>query len=328
MNALAPRLGVLVRSAAFQNTTLALIVANALLMGLETSSTLMDRWGAALIALNITIQALFVVEIALRVGAHGSRPLEFFRDGWNVFDFLVVAVSLLPAAGAIAGVARVARVLRVARLVSAMPELRLIVGTMLRSIPSMGHVVALLALLLYVYGVIGFHMFSKDAPAQWGSLPVAFQSLFQVLTLEGWVEIQDAVLPSHPWAWAFFASFIVIAVFVVINLFIAVVINNLEAARKEEEDRRSLAEDDESLRCVAELREQLQNLERALRARRAEPAASGSLRGAAGRRPPLGLSSASFGSELPSDSTQSLRTSMEAMDTGGTSGQTNGRRFR
>ena len=145
----------------------------------------------------------------------------------------------------------------------------------------MGRVVALLTLLLYVYGVIGFHMFSKDAPAHWGSLPVAFQSLFQVLTLEGWVEIQDAVLPSHPWAWAFFASFIVIAVFVVIN--------NLEAARKEEEDRRSLAEDDESLRCVAELREQLQDLERALRARRAEPAASSSLRGASGRRPPGGL---------------------------------------
>jgi len=281
MNALAPRLGVLVRSAAFQNTTLALIVANALLMGLETSSTLMDRWGAALIALNITIQALFVVEIALRVGAHGTRPVEFFRDGWNVFDFAVVTVSLLPAAGAIAGVARVARVLRVARLVSAMPELRLIVGTMLRSIPSMGHVVALLALLLYVYGVIGFHMFAKDAPAQWGSLPVAFQSLFQILTLEGWVEIQDAVLPSHPWAWAFFASFIVIAVFVVINLFIAVVINNLEATRKEEENRRLLAEDDGTLRRVAELRRHVEDLEHALRARRAGASGDGSLRGAA-----------------------------------------------
>ena len=261
---------------------MALIVANARCMGLETSSALMDQWGAALIAAaHVALQAWFVIEIALRVGAHGTRPTEFFRDGWNVFDFAVVAISLLPAAGAITGLARVARVLRVARLVSAMPELRLIIGTMLRSIPSMGHVVALLGVLLYVYAVLGFHVFSKDAPAHWGSLPAAFQSLFQILTLEGWVEIQDAVLPSHPWAWMFFASFIVIAVFVVINLFIAVVINNLEATRKEEEHRQLLAEDDGTLRRVAELRRQVEDLEHALRARRVEAPANGSLRGAA-----------------------------------------------
>ena len=281
MRAFVPRLSALVRSSAFQRATLAAIVANALLMGLETSSLLMDGWGAALIALHVAFQALFVIEIALRVGAHGTRPAKFFRDGWNAFDFAVVAVSLLPAAGAIAGVARVARVLLVARLVSAMPELRLIIGTMLRSIPAMGHVVTLLGVLLYVYGVLGFHVFSKDAPAHWGSLPRAFQSLFQILTLEGWVEIQNAVLPSHPWAWMYFVSFIIIAVFVVINLFIAVVINNLEATRKEEENRRLLAEDDGTLQRVSELRSQVEALEHALRARRAGACGGGPLRGAA-----------------------------------------------
>jgi len=148
-----------------------------------------------------------------------------------------VALSLLPVSGALTNLARIARILRAARLISSLPDLRLIIGTMLRSIPSMGHVLTLLGLLIYVYGVIGVHLFGKVDPDHWGSLPRAASTLFQILTLEGWVEILAAGRDGHPAAWLFYASFIVIAVFVVINLFVAVVINNLEKTRREEEIR-------------------------------------------------------------------------------------------
>ena len=263
------RLSALVESAAFHRTVVALIVANAAIMGLETSPALVARWGGAMALATVSFQLAFVVEIALRIAAYGRRPAGFFRDGWNTFDFVVVATSFLPVAGAFTTVARLARILRVARLISALPELRLIVGTMLRSIPSLGHVVGLLGLMLYVYGIFGYHLFAADAPKHWGSLPIAFQSLFQVLTLEGWVEMQDAVLPKHPWAWAYFGSFIVVAVFVVINLFIAVVINNLESTRDEEQRRSDDASGDAVLREAIALRERITSLEALLRSRRA-----------------------------------------------------------
>ena len=169
--------------------------------------------------------------------------MRFLRDGWNMFDFLVVALSLMPGVGVFATVARIARVLRVARLVSVSPKLRLIVGTMMRSIPSLLHVSLLLGLLLYVYAVVGVNLFSTHDPSHWGSLRAALLTLFQILTLEGWVEVQDAVMAEAPWAWIYFSSFVVVAVFVVVNLFIAVVLNNLDEIR--EEDRQAaLAKED------------------------------------------------------------------------------------
>jgi voltage-gated sodium channel len=218
-------------SPAFQHGVLLLILANAVLLGVETSDRLMARHGVLLMGFSFAIQVLFVAELAIRLCAHLPRPHRFFRDGWNVFDLAVVALSLLPQAGPSATVARLARVLRVSRLVSVWPDLRLIVGTMLRSISSMGHVIALLGLLLYVYGVLGFHLFHRVAPEYWGTLRRSVATLFQTLTLEGWVEVAER--SHHTLSWLYFASFIVIAVFVVTNLFIAIVINNLDRVRAE-----------------------------------------------------------------------------------------------
>jgi voltage-gated sodium channel len=134
------------------------IVFAAVLIGVETSETLMARYGPAFDGLELVLQVIFVAEIGIRLLAYWPRLGAFFR-GWNVFDFVVVAASLLPQAGAFAMVARLARLMRVTRLVSVFPELRLIVGTMLRSIPSMGHVIILLGLLLYVYAVLGFYLY-------------------------------------------------------------------------------------------------------------------------------------------------------------------------
>lgn len=252
----------LARDKWFHNGTLALIVLNGLLMGLETVPDVMARHGKGLLLVNDVIQGLFVLEIAIRILAFWPAPFRFFRDGWNVFDFTVVALSLLPVGGQFATVSRLARLLRVTRLVSVSFELRLIIQTMLRSIPSMGHVSLLLGLLIYVYGIAGFYLFAATDPVHWGSLGTAMLSVFQLLTLEGWVEMQRVLMPTHPWAWLYFGSFVVVGVFIVINLFIAIVLNNLENVRAEE--RAAGASDQDLQRAIKDLREHLGRLEAAL----------------------------------------------------------------
>ncbi len=254
----------LVSRPAFQQVVLALISANAVLIGFETSQAVMAAYGGWLHVLNWVFQAAFVIEIACRLAALGRRWPRFFLDGWNTFDFVVVAASLIPAAGPTATVARLARVLRALRLVSVFPELRLIVSTMVRSLPSMGHVILLLSLLLYIYGVVGYHLFHAVDPARWGSLGRALLTLFEIVTLEGWVDIQSTSMAAHPWAWLYYVSFITIAVFVVINLFIAVVINNLEAAKQDEQKRGGVPGAPDVARRIADIRAQLDDLAREL----------------------------------------------------------------
>ena len=251
----------------FHDLVTGLIVVNAMIIGLETMPRVVAVAGPWLRAADQMLLAFFVVEIALRVAAEWPRPHRFLRSGWNVFDAAVVAAALVPQVGTFATVARLARILRVTRLVSAVPELRLIVGTMLRSVRSMGHVLLLLSLLLYVYGVLGYHMFGAVDPEHWGSLGAAVGTLFQILTLEGWVEIQARSRVASPFAWLFYGSFIVVAVFVVINLFIAVVINNLEAAKRDVGEEQGDSGDAELLRRTAALSDRLSDLECLVRRR-------------------------------------------------------------
>lgn len=218
----------------FQNFILLVILLNAVLVGMETSKEIIEAYDGILQWFNAIIQTIFVFEIGVRLLAYWPRLHRFFRDGWNVFDFLIVVLAMLPAAGGFATVARLARLLRVVRLVSVFPELRLIVGTMIRSFSSMGNVVLLLSLVIYVYAVLGYHLFGEADPANWGTLGRAVLTLFQILTLEGWVELQAIGLTVSPYAWIFYGSFVLLAVFIVVNLFIAVVINNLEAVKAEE----------------------------------------------------------------------------------------------
>ncbi len=262
----------------FHNIVLGVIVLTAVTVGLETYPALVERQAGLFTTLDWVVQTFFVLEIVIRLVACWPRPLRFFADGWNVFDFVVVAASLLPQSGTFAMVARLARLLRVTRLVAVFPELRLIVSTMLRSIPSMAHVIMMLSLLLYVYAVLGVAVFRDEDPEHWGNLGVALLTLFQMLTLEGWVEIQERVLTFHSWAWVYFASFVLVGVFVVVNLFIAVVINNLETVKLEQQseaDRESPHH--ELLRSLEDSRRRLEQLEQSLR--QAPPAS--------GRRPPV-----------------------------------------
>ena len=251
----------------FQHFILGVILVTAVIVGLETSETLVAHYGGLFELMDLVVQTIFVLEIVIRLIAHWPRLGRFFVDGWNLFDLAVVAASLLPQAGAFAMVARLARLLRVTRLISVFPELRLIVSTMLRSIPSMGHILMMLGLLLYVYSILGLYLFREHDPERWGTLGAALLTLFQMLTLEGWVEVQAAVLGEFRFAWIYFASFIFVAVFMVVNLFIAVVLNNLVTAKTEFQAREDRANPHHAvLEAIEEVKARLEDLERRLRA--------------------------------------------------------------
>jgi voltage-gated sodium channel len=223
-----------VRSPRFEPFMIGLIVFNALLIGLETDKDIEAAYGHWLHLGNDAILLFFIAEAALKLTAVAPRWKLYFGDGWNVFDFSIIVLSLVPATGELALVARLVRVLRVLRLLSAVPQLRLIVATLVRTIPSMGHVILLMGIVFYIYAVAGVHLFGDHDDEHWGTLGSAILTLFQMVTLEGWVELMEQAQEGAPFAWIFFVSFILIGTFVVLNLFIAIVINNLDASKVEQ----------------------------------------------------------------------------------------------
>ena len=221
------------QSAWFQHGITGVIILNAVVIGLDTSRALNAAYGAAFELANQIFLVIFVIEAGLKIAAQYPTPWRYFKDGWNLFDFSIVVVSLAPATGQLATLARLARLMRVLRLISALPELRLIVSTLIRSIPSMANVLLLASIIFYVYGVAGHHLFHEVDPNHWRDLGISLLSLFRIVTLEDWTDIMYIAMATLPWAWVYFVSFVVITTFVVINLFIAVVINNLDEAKQE-----------------------------------------------------------------------------------------------
>jgi len=214
----------LVESPRFQRGVIVVIVLNAITLGLETSPELEARLGGFLHFADRLALAVFVVELALRWYAAGWR---FFRDPWNVFDFLVVGVSLVPAAGPLS-VLRTLRVLRVLRLVSAVPSMRRVVAGLLRAMPGMASVASLLALVIFVAAVMATKLFGHIAPTYFDDLGTSLFTLFQVMTGEAWPDIARQVMAQAPMAWIFFVVYILVSSFAVLNLFIAVVVNGME----------------------------------------------------------------------------------------------------
>ncbi len=223
----------LVGAPGFEYGIVALIIGNAILLGMETFPALVRRYGEWMELGNHVVLALFILEALLKMLALAPKVDRYFRDGWNVFDFSVIVCSLIPASGDYAMIARLARLLRVLRLVSTVPELRLIVATLVRSIPSMGHVLLLMSIIFYMYAIAGYQLFHEHDPTHWRNLGIALLSLFRIVTLEDWTDIMYTAMEWHPLAWIYFVSFVVVGTFVVINLFIAVVINNLDEAKTE-----------------------------------------------------------------------------------------------
>jgi voltage-gated sodium channel len=245
------RLLILVEHPAFQRFILAVIVVNAIGLGLETWPAAMASAGGLIVALDRLALAIFIVEVALRLIAHGGR---FFRDPWSVFDFSVVAIALVPAAEGFA-VLRTLRVLRALRLISAVPRMRLVVEALLSAIPGISSIFALLLLIFYVAAVMATKLFGELGPEWFGSIGRSFFTLFQIMTLEGWADIARTLMATAPWAWAFFVPFILVVTFTVLNLFIAVVVSAMQSSHDAELARENQAAHDERGQILAEIRQ-------------------------------------------------------------------------
>lgn len=253
-----PRLATFIESSRVQAVLIGLILLNAAVLGLETFPAARDGWGGWLGVVDRAILAVFVAEIALRLVAH---RLAFFREPWNVFDFLVVGIALVPASGAFS-VLRALRVLRVMRLVSLVPSMRRVAGGLIAAVPGLGAVIGIIAVVLYVSAVVATKLFGAQFPQWFGTLGESAYTLFQVMTLEGWsMGIVRPVMEIYPYAWLFFVVFILISTFTMLNLFIAVVVNAMQAeharelAREQAEDPvrgelRALREEVRALRAA------------------------------------------------------------------------------
>ncbi|MCS6947604.1 MAG: ion transporter [Steroidobacteraceae bacterium] len=207
-----------------QRLIIGLIVVNAITLGLETFPSAMRAYGELLHSLDAALLGVFVVELLLKMIAHGWR---FFRSGWNWFDLIVVGIALLPATGGLS-VLRALRVLRVLRLVSAAPKMRFVVESLARSLPGLGSIGLLLMIFFYVFAVLATNLFGRDFPQWFGSLFGSMFSLFQIMTLEGWVDIAREVMARYPLAWLYFLAFIALATITVLNLVIAVIVNAMQ----------------------------------------------------------------------------------------------------
>lgn len=259
------RLGVRIESQAARRVITALILINAAILGIETSDSARESVGPLLQGVNQAILAIFVVEIAIKIIAFGPR---FFKSGWNIFDFLIIGISLIPASGPLA-ILRTLRILRVLRLLSTVKRLRLLVESLMQAMPGIGWSAALLLMMFYIFGVMGTELFGERFPEWFGTLGRSIYSLFQVMTLESWsMGIARPVMQEFPYAWVYFVPFILISSFMVLNLFIAIIVSaTQEVHEMEMRTERAKAEQqahderEEMLDLLRSMSERLERLE-------------------------------------------------------------------
>lgn len=226
------------------NFIIGVILFNAVLLGLETSEKLMAVAGPQILFLDKLCLAVFVIEIVLKLFAHGLR---FFRSGWNIFDFIIVGIALVPAAQGFS-VLRALRILRVLRIISVAPRLRRVVEGFITALPGMGSVFLLMALIFYIGSVMATKLFSDAFPDWFGDLGRSAYSLFQIMTLESWsMGIVRPVMEVYPWAWAFFVPFIMVTTFAVVNLLVGLIVNSMQDAHAEESNEKTDAYRDQVL---------------------------------------------------------------------------------
>ncbi len=225
------RLHRVIESPWFQRVIVAAILGNAVSLGLETSPSIVAATGAWLMLVDRFFLSIFVVEIVAKLLVHRHR---FFIDGWNVFDFIIVGIALVPATNGLS-VLRALRVLRVLRLLSVVPRLRTVVMSLLKALPSMGWIMCVLGLIYYVSGVLATNLFGPGFPNWFGTIGASMYTLFQIMTLESWsMGIVRPVMEVYPYAWLFFVPYIIITTFAVLNLFIAIIVNSMQSLHEAE----------------------------------------------------------------------------------------------
>ena len=235
----------LVTSRNWEFCIIGIIMLNAVTLGLETSPWMMDRFGALLVTIDRIILGIFVVELILRLYAHG---LKFFKDPWSLFDFAIVGIALVPSTGPMS-VLRSLRILRVLRLISVVPSLRRVIGGLIAALPGMGSIVVLMALVFYVFAVMATKLFGETFPDWFGDLGASLYTLFQIMTLESWsMGIVRPVMEVYPLSWLFFVPFILCTAFTVLNLFIGIIVSAMQEEHEAEADaNRQAIHDDTGL---------------------------------------------------------------------------------
>jgi voltage-gated sodium channel len=241
-----------------RNAIIGVIMFNAVLLGMETSDWLMARFGPLIVALDHACLAIFILELGLKIFAQGVR---FVRSGWNVFDFVIIGIAIVPGAQSLS-VLRALRILRVLRVVSAAPRLRRVVEGFLTALPGMGSVLLLMSMIFYIGSVLATELFG-DAFDEWfGTLGNSAYSLFQIMTLESWsMGIVRPVMVQYPHAWAFFVPFILVTTFAVVNLLVGLIVNSMQDAHNEEEKKSNAAYRDEVLARLAAIEARLSQID-------------------------------------------------------------------
>ncbi len=241
-----------------RNFIVGVILFNAVVLGLETSDTVMSRFGWLIHFLDSACLTIFVVEILLKLVAQDMR---FFRSGWNVFDFVIVGIALVPAAQSLS-VLRALRILRVLRVVSAAPRLRRVVEGFVQALPGMGSVFLLMAIVFYIGSVIATKLFGDAFPEWFGDLGLSAYSLFQIMTLESWsMGIVRPVMEVFPYAWVFFVPFIMVTTFAVVNLLVGLIVNSMQDAHQEDSREETGNYRDEVLRRLEAIERRLPDQE-------------------------------------------------------------------
>jgi voltage-gated sodium channel len=237
-----------------RNTIIGVILFNAVILGMETSPSIMGVAGPLILLLDRLCLGIFVAELVLKLVALGPR---FFRSGWNLFDFVIVGIALVPGAPGLA-VLRALRILRVLRIVSAVPSLRRVVEGLLTALPGMGSVFLLMSIIFYIGAVMATKLFAASFPEWFGSIGASLYTLFQIMTLESWsMGIVRPVLEVYPYAWAFFVPFIMVTTFAVVNLIVGLVVNSMQDAHAEESNAATDAYRDEVLDRLRKIEERL-----------------------------------------------------------------------
>jgi voltage-gated sodium channel len=241
-----------------RNGILGVILFNAILLGFDTSKTMKALFGGLIDFLDTACLTIFVIEIILKLIAYRTG---FFKSGWNVFDLLIVGISLVPGAEGLS-VLRALRILRLLRVVSVAPSLRRVVEGFVSALPGMGSVFILMALIFYIGSVMATKLFGNSFPEWFGTLGLSAYSLFQIMTLESWsMGIVRPVMKQFPYAWAFFVPFIMVTTFAVVNLLVGLIVNSMQDVASEEDDAATDKHREEMLVRLKSIEEKLSKLD-------------------------------------------------------------------
>jgi voltage-gated sodium channel len=277
----------IIDSERFQFFIIGVIVVNAISLGLYTFSSVEESIGPTLALVDQICLAIYVVELVIRFISYGRHPQDFFKSGWNIFDFVVIGSVFIPGLASQTAILRVLRVLRVARILRYLPDLQVLAQGLLKALRPLSGLLVLTIILLFLYGMAGWSFFHQEAPEYWSNIGRSMLTLFTVLTLEGWPDIMYPLLDLSPWVAVYFISFVLIATFIVFNMVIGVILNSLDTAHKAQNARQRAAaladdgvmiSDPKVLAHLETLREAIEDLELDL-AMRDEPS---------GDQPPAG----------------------------------------